>query len=96
MQKFNKSLKIINILSPCFDEPEFKANLTLTIDHPENTIAISNWPSDDESIVNGRKVTKFETTYSMSTYLFAWFIGPDDYGVIDEKITTKSGRRVKK
>jgi aminopeptidase N len=30
--------------SPCFDEPSFKATYDITIEHPNNSIALSNWP----------------------------------------------------
>jgi hypothetical protein len=30
---------------PCFDEPQLKAIFKITINHPENTIAIANFPS---------------------------------------------------
>jgi len=30
---------------PCFDEPQLKAKFRINIIHPENTIALANFPS---------------------------------------------------
>ena len=32
------------IAFPCFDEPHLKAQFKITIVHPENTIALANFP----------------------------------------------------
>ncbi|CAF1059093.1 unnamed protein product [Adineta ricciae] len=65
---------------PCFDEPHLKAPFTITIIHSENTVALANFPSIEESLENGLRRTKFAETYPMSTYLAAWAILPDTYG----------------
>lgn len=33
----------MNYFSPCFDEPALKAKFKITIEHPSNSIALSNW-----------------------------------------------------
>ena len=60
---------------PCIDEPGAKArfNLQLTTD-PDQTV-LSNMPIDEQSTVNGRLVTRFQTTPRMSTYLVAFVVG---------------------
>lgn len=79
---------------PCFDEPALKATFTIAIEHPTNSIALSNWPVDSEnSIGNGRKKTSFKTTEKMSTYLAAWVVAPDDYSFVEGK--TKNGTPVR-
>ena len=35
---------IIYKFSPCFDEPALKATFKISIEHPSNSIALSNWP----------------------------------------------------
>ncbi|UJR08425.1 hypothetical protein I4U23_012695 [Adineta vaga] len=65
---------------PCFDEPHLKAQFTITIIHPENTIALANFPSIEETLDNGLRRTKFLETFPMSTYLAAWAVLPDTYG----------------
>ncbi|CAF1192609.1 unnamed protein product [Adineta steineri] len=64
---------------PCFDEPHLKAEFIINIIHPENTIAIANFPIDAEALVDGLRQTSFERTFRMSTYLAAWAILPDTY-----------------
>ncbi|CAF1272229.1 unnamed protein product [Rotaria sp. Silwood1] len=65
---------------PCFDEPEFKAVFKISILHPEDTIAIANFPSIEQTIENNLRRTTFADTFRMSTYLAAWAILPNTYG----------------
>ncbi|CAF1087773.1 unnamed protein product [Rotaria magnacalcarata] len=65
---------------PCFDEPSFKANFTITIRSHKNLTTLSNMPVKSKS--NGENDTyvyEFETTPIMSTYLVAYVIGYYDY-----------------
>lgn len=80
---------------PCFDEPGLKATYTVTIVHPAESIALSNWPttSGPESIENDRLLTKFAQTDRMSTYLISWAIIPDDFGFIQGQ-TEKDNKTV--
>ncbi len=62
---------------PCFDEPEFKANFSITLVVPEGLLAISNGPEiGRESLGDGRVRVHFGSTIPMSTYLVAWVVGP--------------------
>lgn len=36
-------LIVFDFYSPCFDEPALKATFDITIEHPDNTNALSNW-----------------------------------------------------
>ncbi|CAF2967031.1 unnamed protein product [Rotaria sp. Silwood2] len=64
---------------PCFDEPQFKAVFRISIVHPEETIAIANFPSIEETIESGLRRTTFADTFRMSTYLAAWAVLPDTF-----------------
>ncbi|KAK5981991.1 hypothetical protein GCK32_002911 [Trichostrongylus colubriformis] len=58
---------------PCFDEPDFKANWTVTIVHPEGTTAASNGKEIDKIREKNSPwiTTTFEETPKMSTYILA-------------------------
>ncbi|HET7662889.1 MAG TPA: M1 family metallopeptidase [Rhodanobacteraceae bacterium] len=64
---------------PCFDEPGFKAPMTLTLTVPNadkavaNTAEASSKPAD-----KGWKTVTFQTTKPLPTYLYAWAVGPWD------------------
>ncbi|CAF1250693.1 unnamed protein product [Adineta steineri] len=67
---------------PCWDEPNFKATFEITLITPKDLRAISNMPivSESEYADNKEwKVTKFDRTPIMSTYLVAYVIGEYDY-----------------
>ncbi|CAD6195361.1 unnamed protein product [Caenorhabditis auriculariae] len=75
---------------PCYDEPDIKANWTVTIIHPTGTKAISNGIEQGESKVDKNFIsTKFKTTPKMSSYLLALFVSEFDY--VEKK--TKNGVR---
>uniref|UniRef100_A0A669C184 Aminopeptidase n=1 Tax=Oreochromis niloticus TaxID=8128 RepID=A0A669C184_ORENI len=59
---------------PCFDEPAMKAVFTVTIIHSRDTVALSNETS--ETVIDGVdvKITTFEPTRKMSTYLLAFIV----------------------
>ncbi|KAK5977784.1 Peptidase family M1, partial [Trichostrongylus colubriformis] len=62
---------------PCFDEPNFKANWTVTIIHPEGTTALSNGKEIGEvrEASSPWITSTFEETPKMSTYLLAIAVG---------------------
>ncbi|XP_041789145.1 aminopeptidase N-like [Chelmon rostratus] len=63
---------------PCFDEPAMKAVFNVTIIHDRATVALSNGREIDtaDSVVDGLpvRVTTFEPTERMSTYLLAFIV----------------------
>ncbi|PIO76333.1 peptidase family M1 [Teladorsagia circumcincta] len=66
---------------PCFDEPSFKANWTVTLIHPNGTRAISNGiETNGEGDIDGDWIiSKFETTPRMSSYLLAVFVSEFEF-----------------
>ncbi|MGH8118137.1 MAG: M1 family metallopeptidase [Rhodanobacteraceae bacterium] len=65
---------------PCFDEPGFKAPLTLSLTIPDADKAVANAPqaSDKPAAEKGWKTITFEPTKPLPTYLYAWLVGPWD------------------
>lgn len=65
---------------PCFDEPSLKATFDISLVHHKDMTALSNM--DVKNVVdvnNDRKVTTFNTTPVMSTYLVAFIVGELNY-----------------
>ncbi|XP_068579969.1 alanyl (membrane) aminopeptidase-like b [Cebidichthys violaceus] len=81
---------------PCFDEPEMKAVFVVTIVHRRDTIALGNAEVRDSHILDDDwKVTIFQPTPKMSTYLFAFTVSeftPTD-SPIDGRVTIKTYAR---
>ena len=64
-------------LFPCFDQPDMKANYTLSLTIPEEWVAVSNTTINSEE-VNSATATKrvsFAPTEPLSTYLFSFVAG---------------------
>lgn len=59
---------------PCFDEPKFKANFTLSLTHSSKYHALSNMPVASKRYINGKVITTFQTTLKMSTYILCWVV----------------------
>lgn len=65
---------------PCFDEPNLKATFDVSIEIPDDLVALSNMPEKDtRKGSKGRKVVSFERTPVMSIYLLAWAFGDFEY-----------------
>lgn len=60
---------------PCWDEPEYKAVFSITLDIADGLQAISNGPEVDRTAADGRVVIRFADTMVMSTYLVAFVVG---------------------
>ncbi|XP_031633026.1 aminopeptidase N-like [Contarinia nasturtii] len=69
---------------PCFDEPALKAQFTIHINHGTKYNAISNMPVKSSNDVNGRRITDFETTPLVSTYLIAFVVSKFKYTEITD------------
>ncbi len=64
---------------PCFDEPGFKAPLTLSLTIPDADKAVANAPeASDKPAGKGWKTITFQPTKPLPTYLYAWLVGPWD------------------
>jgi len=62
---------------PCLDEPDAKAVFSVTLDVPEDLLAVSNGPVvEEEPLPGGRRRVRFADTMPMSTYLVAFVVGP--------------------
>ncbi|KAH9477731.1 Aminopeptidase 2 [Psilocybe cubensis] len=67
---------------PCWDEPLLKATFTITMISRADTVSLSNMPAlSEQPILEGLdaetwKITKFDTTPPMSTYIVALANGP--------------------
>lgn len=63
---------------PCFDEPAMKAVFNVTVIHSQDTVALSNGKetSSVDTTIDGEsvKITTFEPTARMSTYLLAFIV----------------------
>jgi aminopeptidase N len=64
---------------PCFDEPDFKVPLTLSLTVPEADEAVANAAqAKDVPAGTGWKTVTFAPTKPLPTYLYAWAVGPWD------------------
>ncbi|MGN6313870.1 MAG: M1 family metallopeptidase, partial [Rhodanobacteraceae bacterium] len=64
---------------PCFDEPDFKVPMTLTLTIPSSDTAVANTAQASESKArDGFKTITFKATQPLPTYLYAWAVGPWD------------------
>jgi aminopeptidase N len=60
---------------PCFDQPDLKAPIELTVSAPDNWTVVGNTLERDISHVDGRTIWSFPPTPLLSTYLFALIAG---------------------
>lgn len=64
---------------PCFDEPGFKAPLTLSLTIPAADKAVANAAETGSKPAGaGWKTVTFAPTKPLPTYLYAWLVGPWD------------------
>ena len=64
---------------PCVDEPDSKVPWQLTLEIPDDLVALSNTPVRGETPgPDGRKVVEFEQTLPLPSYLVALAVGPFD------------------
>jgi alanyl aminopeptidase len=64
---------------PCFDEPGFKAPLSLTLTIPDADKAVANAAETGSKPAGaGWKTITFAQTKPLPTYLYAWLVGPWD------------------
>lgn len=62
---------------PCFDEPEFKATWSITLEHDAALMPISNAPiAEQRESRPGRTLTRFAEMPKISSYLVAFYVGP--------------------
>ena len=60
---------------PCFDEPEFKAQLQWTLRTGPDVIALANGPLENQEAVAGGQVFRFAATRPVASYLSAVVVG---------------------
>ncbi len=65
-----------NLLFPCFDQPDLKARMTLSLSTPAAWTAIANGVTATSDITGNRRVFRFRQTDPLPTYLFAFAAGP--------------------
>ncbi|KAJ1423415.1 Peptidase M1, membrane alanine aminopeptidase, N-terminal [Sesbania bispinosa] len=64
---------------PCWDEPACKATFKITLDVPQELVALSNMPITEEKIDGNLKTVSYQESPIMSTYLVAVVVGLFDY-----------------
>ncbi len=62
---------------PCWDEPDLKATFEISLDIPDDLLAVSNSkPVSRKKLDGGLVRVQFARTIKMSTYLVAFVVGP--------------------
>ncbi len=65
-----------NQLFPCFDQPDLKARVTLTLTTPAGWSAVANGSVTATDTAGDRVTRRFAETWPISTYLVAFAAGP--------------------
>jgi aminopeptidase N len=60
---------------PCFDQPDIKASLSLTLEIPAAWVAMSNGPEIGRDTAGDRTTLRFGETAALPTYLFGFVAG---------------------
>ena len=76
---------------PCFDEPNMKANFTLTISNQKEYHALANMPAKKTIQSKDKVTTYFEPSIKMSTYILCWVVS--DF--VSRNLTTSSKQLIK-
>lgn len=63
-------------LFPCFDQPDLKARVSLTLIGPKAWVVVANGSVTSADTVGDRVTTRFMETAPLSTYLVAFAAGP--------------------
>jgi alanyl aminopeptidase len=63
---------------PCFDEPSFKIPWAVTLRHKVDHLAFANTPIASAADEAGMRVTRFQPTQPLPSYLVALAVGPFD------------------
>jgi len=63
-------------LFPCFDQPDLKAHVRVTLTAPADWSVVSNGSAASSDTSGGRVTTRFTETRPISTYLIAFAAGP--------------------
>jgi len=63
---------------PCWDEPGFKIPYRMTLQVPQDHVAVTNTPIESEAVEDGWKTLAFKKTKPLPTYLLAIASGPLD------------------
>ncbi|CCK68923.1 arginine/alanine aminopeptidase KNAG_0B04890 [Huiozyma naganishii CBS 8797] len=64
---------------PCFDEPNLKATFEITLISTPELTNLSNMDVHDERVENGKRITNFNVSPKMSTYLVAFIVAELKY-----------------
>ena len=60
---------------PCIDEPAAKATFDVTLCTEQDVTVLGNMPISSQTVQNDMRVTTFQRTPIMSSYLLAWVVG---------------------
>ncbi|CAL1528269.1 unnamed protein product [Lymnaea stagnalis] len=80
---------------PCLDEPNMKAEFTITLVHRPEYIALSNMPQDGQASPHGDSTdlvaSKFQRSVRMSTYLVGLIVCDFEF----KETTSSNGKRIR-
>eukprot|EP01113_Clastostelium_recurvatum_P042177 TRINITY_DN6811_c0_g1_i2.p1 TRINITY_DN6811_c0_g1~~TRINITY_DN6811_c0_g1_i2.p1 ORF type:complete len:872 (-),score=227.40 TRINITY_DN6811_c0_g1_i2:65-2641(-) len=82
-------------LFPCFDQPDLKAPLTITVDAPQGWVVVTNSKITEQQGEAGLSRWTAEPTPPLSPYLYALMVGPykrldDNYGDVPMSVYCRS------
>jgi aminopeptidase N len=60
---------------PCFDQPDIKGSLALTLETPSDWVAVANGPEVERTSTGARTTIRFGTTQALPSYLFGFAAG---------------------